>query len=112
MDMLLGTLEGINLLQTIITTGVLAALGFLVRIVNTGIKNHDLSHELLKDANLYQIKSTLLFMYHNARDRGTITAHELSVFNDLYSVYKRLGGNGFIETLNRKVQLLEITHEE
>ena len=101
------------MLHTIAATIIIAVLSLIARVTMKGFKTHEESHDLLKDANLYQIKATILFMYRHTRENNNqISSKELDVFNDLYTVYKKLGGNGFIENIKNKVNCCEITMDE
>ena len=101
-------MDKVEIVQAVVITGICGTLGWFIQFIMKGFKVHENSHELLKDANLYQIKATLLFMYRHAKDNNDIvTIQELEVFNNLYEVYKALGGNGFIETINDKMNSYE-----
>ena len=103
----------IDLLWAIATAGILGLLGFLIRIVVKSFVKHDDSHALLQEANKIQIQATLLFMFRHANDNGrSITMNELSLFKNLYKVYKDLGGNDFIELVNEKMNKMVISTED
>src|SRR6056297_1359509 len=101
-----------EIMIAVMTTVIVGSIGWLTNIVIKNFKEHDFSHNLLQEANLNQIKVSLIFMYRNARDNeNKITSHELEAFNDLFTVYKKLGGNGFIETIKNKMQKLDIVDD-
>lgn len=86
-----------------------AVIIWATRVATKTFEQHSTEHLVLQEAHLFQIKATLLFMYRHAKDRGNkITTQEMDVFNDLYSVYTKLGGNGFIDTIRQKMNELEI----
>ena len=55
-----------------------------------------------------QIKYTLTRLHREAVTRGYITRYELECAEDLYTEYKRLGGNSFIDTVMREMRELDI----
>ena len=97
-----------RMVEVILTTSILALLSWTVRATLKGVDEHKKAHELLKDANLYQIKATLLFMYRRAVENDKISEQELDVFNELHGVYTELGGNGFIEVIAEKMEKIEL----
>ena len=102
-----------EIIMAIIPSIILGVLAWVIRAVSKAFKKHDESHALLKDANLYQIKATLLFMYRHAKTEGNkITAHELDVFNDLFTMYTTLGGNGFMMTIRDKINQMEVCMDD
>lgn len=96
----------------IIAPIIVALILWGVKELNKIFEKHSSEHELLQEANLSQIKAQLLFMYRHAVDNGSrISTHEMEVFNDLYEVYIKLGGNGFIEVIKRRMNELEIVDD-
>lgn len=102
-----------SITNPIITTVILAILGWLGGLSIKGIKKHDVSHQLLKEANLYQIKARLRSIYRVAKEHGKkIDEQDYEIFNDLYTVYKKLGGNSFMDGIKLKIDKFEITIDE
>jgi len=98
--------------EAILVAIILGLLGWITQLIKRIVRDHDLSHDMLKEANLFQIKATLLFMHRHGLENGRkITVAELGIFNDLFMVYTKLGGNGFISTLKVKLNKMEIVDE-
>ncbi len=49
------------------------------------------------------LKLSLCRMYKEAKEKGYVTIDELSLFNDMYGQYHRLGGNGTVTALKEKI---------
>lgn len=81
----------------------------------------DLGHsnnEMLSDVNkklLVHDKAHLVTMYlrlerdmTNAINRGYTTVHESDIIHEMHKSYKNLGGNGYIDSLYQKYNILEV----
>ena len=91
---------------TAICTAIIACLS---RLTIKKYKSHSSDHQLLKEANLHQIKAQLLFMYRHSLENGSVTTiEELQVFEDMYGTYKKLGGNGFMYDITNKMRAMKI----
>ena len=55
-----------------------------------------------------QVKYTLTRLHRESVTRGYISRYELECAEDLYTEYKRLGGNSFINTVMWEIRELEI----
>jgi hypothetical protein len=55
-----------------------------------------------------QIKYTLTRLHRELVTRGFISRYELECAEDLYTEYKRLDGNSFIDTVMREMRELDI----
>lgn len=101
------------MIEPIVVAIILGVLGWITRLTKKSMNSHNKAHDLLQEANLFQIKATLLFLYRHGLENGRkITVAELNIFNDLFVVYTKLGGNGFINTLQVKLNKMEIVDEE
>lgn len=84
-------------------------LGWFGNKALAATQRHEESHAILKEANLFQIKAILIYMYRKTRDSGgEVTTQELDVFNDLYGVYQKLGGNSFIDTIFEHMNQMKV----
>lgn len=55
-----------------------------------------------------QLRSEMLRIYYNNRERGIIRQYEYENFVMLYEAYKALKGNSFIDKIYKEVQEWEI----
>lgn len=101
-------MDKLEIITPIVVSIILAVIGWFYRKVTKGFKVHEESHELLKTANLYQIKAQLLIMYRHAAEQGKVSSHELEVFNDLFEIYTRLGGNSFMHNMTDRMNNFEV----
>ena len=90
----------------------------LVRVLEE-IKSLKQGQTVIKDelvVNSYatkkQIKYTLTRLHREATLRGHVTRYELECAEDLYTEYKRLKGNSFIETVMKELRELPIKFAE
>lgn len=51
-----------------------------------------------------QLRSDMLLTYYHHKDEKRIRQHERENFDKLYSAYKALGGNSFIDDINAEVR--------
>jgi hypothetical protein len=59
-------------------------------------------------ANKKQIKYTLTRLHRECVERGYITRYELECAEEMYSEYKNLGGNSFVDTIMIDLRGLQI----
>lgn len=78
-------------------------------------KEHKKEHQdikgvlvLLQDANLSQIRDRLVESATRSFERNCMTINERETWYGLYSSYKALGGNSFIDSLKEQIDALPI----
>lgn len=62
----------------------------------------------IANGTLCQLRSEMLRIYYHNRETGEIRQYEFENFVALYAAYKALGGNSFVEKINREVQTWKI----
>jgi hypothetical protein len=125
---------------TAATTGLFGLLVVLLPVMlnkqNKHAKQHDKTEDEIKQAlefiqslktgqkeikdelrnNSYatkkQIKYTLTRLHREATSRGFLSRYELECAEDLYTEYKRLGGNSFIDKVMEELRNLPIKFAE
>jgi len=70
----------------------------LVEEMNAELKEIKESQRLLSKANRASLRNDLLTLYHECFDRGYTTDYDRENFLRMYTAYKAIGGNSFIET--------------
>ena len=94
-----------QLLYTILTSG---ACGTVFGIIVGIIKDYLHSRKVDRMVLYFIIKS----LATDAIWAGHISTEDLKFLEECYSEYKRLGGNGFADTLMARVRVLPIKEEE
>lgn len=89
-------------LTTIVT--LIGEIGVLIGVIIPVI----VSIRKIANGTLCQLRSEMLRIYYHNRDTGEIRQYEFENFVALFAAYKALGGNSFVEKINREVQTWKI----
>lgn len=91
------------LLAAEIVSAVVVLLGVLIAAVKVvkWAKN-------ITEGQRCQLRSDMLVIYYRHRDEKRIRQYEKENFIKLYQAYKALGGNSFIDDINREVKTWEV----
>ncbi len=55
------------------------------------------------------LRAEMLRIYYNGKDAGDkVRQHEFENFTLMYAAYKQMGGNSFIDKINKEVQGMEV----
>ena len=76
----------------------------VVNLLNARQKAKKGSDEIIK----MLAASQLYMMGENIIRRGEITFKELELYNDMYDLYKKKDGNGYVDDLKAKISALPI----
>ena len=89
-------------LTTIVT--LIGEIGVIIGVIAPVI----VSIRKIANGTLCQLRSEMLRIYYHNRETGEIRQYEFENFVALYAAYKALGGNSFVEKINREVQTWKI----
>lgn len=85
-------------------TGIVAGVILLVKPLRervTGARE-------LRDGLRCQLRSDMLHTYYKHKDEGKIRQYEMENFIMEYKAYKTLGGNSFIDIIEKEVKTWEV----
>lgn len=93
MDELNNTLTVLKVVEVILTLILIPLTVAIINLVN-GMK--------------CQLRSDMLHIYYNNKDKGEIRQYELENFIYLYKAYKALRGNSFIDKIYKEVMTWKV----
>jgi hypothetical protein len=89
-----------NIIQIIVGIVVTGACGYMASTVK---KVYDKAHEIGL-GTVANMKYTLLQIHGYHRDKGRISKNTRSVACEIYDSYKKLGGNGLIDSIMGEIR--------
>lgn len=96
-----------TIIHTIINFVVSGLLGYsvsLVRSYKKKLKNKNDESELLKEALMTMLQSTLTNTYYVYENVGKITDYVYKNWTNSFKIYEKLGGNDYIHVLADKMK--------
>lgn len=104
------------MLQTIINTTITIIVSSLLGFCVSKIKDYknkldqkEQENELLKEALMTMLQNNLTHTYFVYGEIGKITDYVLKNWYNSFKIYKKLGGNDYIDTIKNKIDNWEIT---
>lgn len=85
-------------------TGIIAFIALIIKPVREFL----FGTKALREAQKCMLRSDMLHTYYKHRDESKIRQHEKENFIMEYSAYKHLGGNSFIDDIEKKVRSWEV----
>lgn len=82
-------------------------LTFMGGVIGAGIKVWK-EYKKIREAQKCHLRADMLRTYYHNKDRKTIRQYEKQNFVYSYKAYKALGGNSFIDDVNKKVMSWEM----
>lgn len=105
----------ITIITSLITMILSAALGYLINSVKNykkKLKDRDKEDIAIKEALKYLIQSNLTNTYYAYEQTGTITDYCYRNWLNLFRIYKALGGNEYLDNINRRMEQWEIKNTD
>ena len=94
-----------NIIIAILGSGAFSALVTgIINLINARQKAKKGSDEMI----LMLTASQLYMMGESIITRGAVTFKELELFNDMYDLYKKKDGNGYVDDLKKRISALPI----
>lgn len=94
-----------KIIVAILGSGAFSALVTgVINLLNAKQKAKKGSDEMI----LMLTASQLYMMGESIITRGTVTFKELELFNDMYSLYKKKDGNGYVDDLKSRISSLPV----
>lgn len=94
-----------NIIIAILGSGAFSALVTgIINLINARQKAKKGSDEMI----LMLTASQLYMMGESIITRGAVTFKELELFNDMYDLYKKKEGNGYVDDLKKRISALPI----
>ena len=90
-----------------IISGLFSLTSFLVLVIKP-IREKLFNQRKSRAGEMCLLRSEMLKIYYRNEESKTIRQFELENFVKLYEAYKALGGNSFIEEVNKNVREWEI----
>lgn len=95
-------------MNTVIGGAVLAMLTGSAGYLGHELRTFRTDFEVLKESQRNQLKSAIVRIYDEARERGFITAAALDTLNRLAESYWKLGGNSYIKAVVAHANAMEV----
>lgn len=70
-----------------------------INLIETTLNNHLDRDKEKVEAQMYNLKDSLMRSFHFYINRGYITLEELNTLQDVYKSYRKFGGNGVFKAL-------------
>lgn len=93
--------------QLLLAAEVVSAVVVLLGVVIAAIKVVKWAKNITEGQRC-QLRSDMLVIYYRRKDEKRIRQYERENFGKLYDAYKALGGNSFIDDINREVKTWEV----
>lgn len=88
------------IINTTLSTLVGMLIGYIVKLLN--------ERKTEKEALKCLLRSEITQLYYNILERGFIHSHEKENVNYLYSAYKGLKGNSYIDSIVKELNELQV----
>ena len=99
----------INTVVTFVVSGVLGYSVSRVKVYRDKLKEKNEESKLLKEALMTMLQNNLTNTYFVYNEIGKITDYVLKNWLNSFKIYKKLGGNDYIDTIKNKIDNWEIT---
>ena len=100
-----------TIINTAITFIISSILGYCVSVIKNyknKLKNKNEENELLKEALMTMLQNNLTNTYFVYNEIGKITDYVLKNWLNSFKIYKKLGGNDYVDTIKSKIDNWEI----
>lgn len=94
--------------QIIQMISTIAGLAATLIVIIKPLRNKVLGIEKIHDGQKCLLRSEILAIYYKHRDTRVIRQYEYENFLYLYSAYKALGGNSFVDKIKKEVDSWEV----
>ena len=100
-----------TIINTAITFIISSILGYCVSVIKNyknKLKNKNEENELLKEALMTMLQNNLTNTYFVYNEIGKITDYVLKNWLNSFKIYKKLGGDDYVDTIKSKIDNWEI----